>query len=65
MMEYNNVIKIRFTDKAGRQQEDVYGIKHQACAYARLLSELGYHVHDVFDVYRNEPIDWSNDHEQI
>lgn len=58
MTEYNNRIEIDFTDKNGKHHKDVYGIKQQACAYARLLSELGYHVNSVFDVYGNEQLDW-------
>lgn len=58
MTQYNNRIEVDFTDKKGQRHRDVYGIKEQACAYARLLSELGYHIHEVTDKYAQKPVKW-------
>lgn len=62
----NERIRIDFThkpgsDKAGKRDSDIMGDKAQACAYARLLNELGYPIHEVTDVYKNQPIDWQKD----
>lgn len=59
----NERIRIDFTHKpgtgkAGKRDSDIMGDKAQASAYARLLNELGYPIHEVTDVYANKAIEW-------
>lgn len=46
------------TEKPGKRVTDIFGDYKQALDYARLLDEMGYPVHGVTDVYRNETIEW-------